>query len=114
MCIRDSPSEKEMQDMIAKAHIHLLPAYIKTGMKIKLLNALFNGRHVVVNEAMIADSGLEPLCHVGTTANAFKDLIAQLYHQPFTEDEIRLRNKVLVPRFNNEANVIKQIGWIWG
>lgn len=113
-CLVGNPTEKEMQDMIAKAHIHLLPSYIKTGMKVKLLNALFNGRHVVVNEATIADSGLEPLCHIGTTANAFKDLVAQLYHQPFTEDEIRLRNKVLVPRFNNEANAKKQIGWIWG
>ncbi len=113
-CVVGNPSEKEMQDMIAKAHIHLLPSYIHTGMKMKLLNALYNGRHVVVNEATIADSGLEPLCHVGTTANAFRDLVAQLYHQPFTEDEIRLRKKILLPRFNNEANAKKQVGWIWG
>lgn len=113
-CLVANPSEKEMQDMIAKAHINVLPAYISTGMKFKLLNALFNGRHVVVNEAMIADSGLEPLCHTGSTANAFKEIIMQLYHQPFSEEEIKLRKKWLVPRFNNTANAQKQVGWIWG
>ncbi len=113
-CLVPNPSEKEMQDMITKAHIHLIPSYIDTGMKVKLLNTLYNGRHIVVNEATVAGTGLEPACHIGTTANAFKDLIAQLYHQPFTQEEITLRKKLLDGRFSNEKNAIKQIGWIWG
>ncbi|KAF0241200.1 MAG: hypothetical protein FD183_784 [Chitinophagaceae bacterium] len=113
-CLVANPSEKEMQDMIAKAHIHLLPSFIHTGMKVKLLNTLYNGRHCVVNEATIADSGLEPACHVGSSANAFQEIIAQLYHQPFTAEEILLRKNLLEHRFSNEQNAIKQVGWIWG
>lgn len=113
-CLVANPSEKEMQDMITKAHIHLLPSFIHTGMKVKLLNTLYNGRHCVVNEATIANSGLEPACHIGSTPNAFQEIIAQLYHQPFTAEEILLRKKLLTNRFSNEQNALKQIGWIWG
>ena len=113
-CLVANPSEKEMQDMIAKAHINLIPSYTTTGMKVKLVNALFNGRHCVVNEATVNGSGLESACHIGTTANAFREIIAQLYHQPFTSDEIELRKRLLTPMFNNEMNAKKQVGWIWG
>lgn len=113
-CLVANPSEKEMQDMIAKAHINVIPSFTTTGMKTKLVNALFHGRHCVVNDATIAGSGLEAACHIGTTANAFCDIIAQLYHQPFTPDEIELRKHLLTPMFNNEANAKKQVGWIWG
>ena len=100
--------------MIAKAHINLIPSYTTTGMKVKLLNALFNGRHCVVNEATVAGSGLESACHIGTTANAFSEIIVQLYHQPFTRHEIDLRKRLLTNIFNNEANAKKQVKWIWG
>ena len=36
--------------MIAKAQINILPSYTHTGIKIKLVNAIFNGRHCLVNE----------------------------------------------------------------
>lgn len=113
-CLVANPSEKEMQDMIAKAHILVIPSYTSTGMKIKLVNALFNGRHCVVNDATIAGSGLESACHIGTSANAFCDIIAQLYYQPFTSDETELRKRLLIPMFNNEVNAKKQIARIWG
>jgi hypothetical protein len=113
-CLVANPNHKEMQDMIAKAHIHVIPSYTTTGMKVKLLNALFNGRHCVVNDATVEGTGLESSCHIGTSAEAFRQIIAQLYHQPFAEEEIRLRKHLLEGRFNNEQNARKQLKWIWG
>lgn len=113
-CLVANPSEKEMQDMIAKAHIHVIPSFTTTGIKLKLLNVLFNGRHCVVNEATVAGSGLESACHIGTTANAFCEIIAQLYHQPFTVDEVELRKRLLNGMFDNEKNAKKIINRIWG
>lgn len=113
-CLVADLSDKAMQDMIAKAHINVIPSYTTTGIKIKLINALFNGRHCVVNEATVAGSGLASACHIGTTANAFREIIAQLYHQPLGSEEIELRKRLLSGMFNNEANAKKQVGWIWG
>ena len=78
-----NPGEAEMQDMICKAHIHVLPSFSRTGIKIKLLNALFNGRHCMVNTAMI-EGTVSSTCHVINSAAEFKERISLLYHQPFT------------------------------
>jgi hypothetical protein len=112
-CVVANPSEQEMQDMIGKAQINILPSFNSTGIKLKLLNALFNGRHCVVNEATVLSTGLEPACHIGNNATAFKSLIVQLYHQPFAEEEIRLRKKLLCPNFDNNKNAQRLIQWIF-
>ncbi len=112
-CVVANPSEEELQDMIRKAQINVLPSFICTGIKLKLLNALFNGRHCVVNDATVSSTGLEPACHVGANAEAFKSIIVQLYHKPFTEDEILIRKKLLNTTFNNRQNAQRLIQWIW-
>ncbi|MGN6616821.1 MAG: glycosyltransferase [Ilyomonas sp.] len=107
-----NPSETEMQQMIQEAHIHVLPSFNSTGIKLKFLNALYNGRHCVVNNAMIGGTSLDDLCHVSNTASSMQHLIEQLYHQPFKEDEIELRKHVLHQAYNNEANAKQIVEWI--
>ena len=67
-CLVANPNETQMADIISKAHIHVLPSFNNTGIKIKLLNALFNGRHCVVNNPMVGGTQLGPLCHIVNTA----------------------------------------------
>ncbi len=112
-CLIADPTEKEMQDIVEKAHIHILPSYTHTGMKLKLLNAVFNGRHCIVNPATVTGSGLEAACHTGTTANAFREIIVQLYHQPFTSEEIQLRKKLTSGMFDNALGAEWMIKAIW-
>jgi glycosyltransferase involved in cell wall biosynthesis len=112
-CLLANPAEDEMRDLLAKAQINVLPSFNETGIKLKLLNSLFNGRHCVVNDAAVELSGLEPACHIGTTAESFREIIIQLYHQPFTGEEIRLREKVLGSQYNNRLNAKKLIALIW-
>jgi hypothetical protein len=114
-CLVSDPSEAEMNDLIRKAHINVLPCFNKniTGIRLKLLHALFEGRHCIVNEPMVKGTGLEAACHTGTTANGFASIIAQLYHQPFTDDEIRLRRRLLGDTYNNEKNTQQLIQWLW-
>jgi hypothetical protein len=112
--INADPSDEEMRDVIAKAHIHVLPSFNNTGIKIKLLNALFNGRHCVVNDAMIEGTHLEAMCHIVNDAGEFRERIQLLYHQPFTADERNYRKQTLMKAFNNSANAAQLVKWIWG
>ena len=114
-CLVADPSESEMNDLVRKAHINLLPAFNKniTGIRFKLLHALFEGRHCVVTDAMINGTGLEAACHIGTNANAFASIITQLYHQPFATEEITLRKKLLEGTYNNEKNAKQLIQYLW-
>ena len=110
-----NPIESELNDLIRKAHINVLPYFNKnvTGIRLKLLHALFEGRHCVVNEPMTRGTGLEAACHTGTTANAFASIIEQLYHQPFTQEEILLRKKLLGDNYDNEKNTRQLIQYLY-
>lgn len=112
-CLVANPAEAEMNDMVAKAHIHILPSYSNTGIKLKLLNALFNGRYCLVNNNTAAGSGVESLCQFAETAEDFVTKITELYVQPFTNAAIEERKKVLAALFSNEANAKQQVKWIW-
>jgi len=114
-CLVANPSETEINDLVRKAHIHVLPGFNKniTGIRLKLLHALFEGRHCVTNDAMVEGTGLESACHIGNNADAFASIIMQLYHHPFGEDEILLRKKLLENTFNNSANTEMLSQYLW-
>lgn len=112
-CLIENPDEDQMSDLIAKAQINILPSFNETGIKLKLVNALFNGRHCIVNEAAVAQTGLDVACHIGTTPLSFQEIIMQLYHHVFGEEEIRLRKKLLCQVFNNERNAEKLMDMIF-
>ena len=113
VCLIANPSDEEIQDLIAKAQVNILPSFNCTGIKLKLLNALFNGRHCVVNTDAVHSTGLESVCHIGNSAEEMRRLIEELYAQPFTSEEIDLRKELLSQRFNNAENAEKLIQWIW-
>jgi glycosyltransferase involved in cell wall biosynthesis len=113
-CIVANPDEKEMQDMIAKAHVNILPSFSNSGIKLKLINALFKGKHCVVNTATVAGSALEKLCHIADDVEGMQKTIIQLFEQPYSISEIGMRTQLLQQTFNNEKNAKQQVQWIWG
>ena len=113
ICVVANPDEKEMCDLISKAQINILPSMNVTGIKLKLLNVLFNGRHAIVNEATVKGTGFGPACHIAGNASGFKSIVTQLYHRPFTEDETILRSSLLQNVFDNKKNAERLIQWIW-
>jgi len=112
-CLVANPGEKEMRELVAKAHINVIPSFNDTGIKLKLLMALCYGKHCLVNENTIRDTGLEDACHVGNNADSFASIIAQLYHLPFDEAEISLRKKLMGQHFDNSKNARQLIQLIW-
>lgn len=106
-CLVANPGDAEMQDLIARAQVNILPSFNNTGVKLKLINAVFNGRHCLVNEAAVSGSGLAPYCHTAETATDFVNAIQTLYHQPFTLNDIEERQGGLQRLYNNRANAEK-------
>jgi hypothetical protein len=107
-----NPSEQEMNELIQTAHIHLLPSFNTTGIKIKLLNALFNGRFIITNAAAVEGTGLEMLCSLAETPSDYIKKIEELFQLPFSQNEINKRNEVLKSQFNNEKNGRQLIEWL--
>ena len=112
-CLVANPTDKELHDMIAKAQINILPSFNNTGVKLKLLNALYNGRHCLVNKAGVAGSGLANICQIAEDAAEFKAAIHHLYETPFAENENNLRQELLNSLYDNKKNVAKIIEVFW-
>ena len=112
-CLVANPSDKELHDMIAKAQINILPSFNNTGIKLKLLNALYNGRHCLVNKAGVEGSGLNRLCTIAEDADDFKTAIRYLYAIPYTKEENEKRQLLLQQLYNNQKNADKLIEIFW-
>ncbi len=90
-----NPDENSLQKLIQEAHIHVLPSFQQTGMKLKLLNALFAGRHCIVNDTAI-ETRLAKTVSVAVDQHAFLQQIRDLMGRPFTIEDIMLRKEALI------------------
>jgi hypothetical protein len=98
-----NPPEKEMQELIAEAHVHCLYTAQPTGLKLKLLNVLFKGRFIVCNTNMLKGTGLKQDSGLRIT-ESFADEVNACFERSFSEDLITERKGIL-ERFSNEKNI---------
>ncbi len=96
-----------MPELIREAQINLVHSFQPTGIKLKLLTALFNGRHCIANSEAVRNSGLESLCHVSQDAGKIKELVHQLMEIPFTDGDIMKRETILKKSYSNRENAKK-------
>ena len=92
---------------MADAQVNILRTDQPTGMKIKLLHALFCGRHCLVNSPMVAGTGLGDLCCVADTAEAMRSELNRLMQTDFTDADASLRADRLSPYIT--ANAVRPI-----
>jgi len=103
-CLVENPSEFELDDLIRKAQVNILPSYNSTGVKLKLINALFNGRHCLVNKAAAEGTAVEDACISAEDAKEFSNEILRLFEKPFTEEDILKRKQILGELYDNNKN----------
>lgn len=108
-----NPDEAALQKLIQEAHINILPAANNTGVKLKILNALFNGRFCVVNEAAVRGTNLAGLCQVAASAKEYKTILEKLAKENFTQEAIQQRQIKLLAEYNNEKNALLLNSWIY-
>ena len=99
-----NPENSEMEKLIKEAHINLLLTFQATGLKLKLLNVLFNGRFTLVNEMMLAGTGLDNLCEIANDVTSIKQKINELFETDFSETEIEKRKVELNKNYSNANN----------
>lgn len=111
--VEANPVAERIDQLIGEAHIHLLVTFQDTGLKLKLLNSLFAGRHVVVNPPMLAGSGLDELCHIAETPEQMIATCRRLMKQPFTASEIERRKQLLFPTYSNRYQAEQLVRMIY-
>ncbi len=104
--LQDIPKER-IHQMIHKARVNILPTFQSTGIKLKLLNALFRGNHCLVNTPMIKQTGLEELCICRDDPSEMGEALDRLMQRSLTKEEKEHRKTLLERNFSNRANATK-------
>lgn len=97
-----NPTEIEMQNLIQNAHIHVLPSFQDTGMKLKLMNALFAGRFCILNQANIDDTLMDAVIFADSVPN-FKQKILSTMGREFSESDKMDRQKIMHKYLNKTS-----------
>jgi glycosyltransferase involved in cell wall biosynthesis len=100
------PPMDELNALIRDAHINILPSINNTGVKLKLLHALFEGRFCVTNTNGIKGSRISSNVHVANEPIEYIQLIQQLFAKDFTQQDI-LERKGILATYSNPLNAQK-------
>lgn len=103
------PDMNEMQELVLNAHINIIHAKNAHGFKLKLLTALYTGRHCITNSVITANNALASLCHDADTDDELIRKAGILMQKPFTEKHISDREKILSENFSNSKNMVRII-----
>lgn len=106
-----NPSAQQMSLLIGKAAINLLITFQPTGLKLKLLTALFAGGHCLVNSPMLTGTGLDKACIVADTPGEMASAIEQAMQKPFDETA-RLTRITLLELYDNRKNIDRITGFM--
>lgn len=110
-CIVENISEFEMDDLIAKAQINVLPSFNQTGIKLKVLHAMFKGRHCIVNKEAIEGAEIEEGYLLYDGSADLTDLVNQFFNIPFTESDYSSRSRGL-ELYDNKNLIDKITAWL--
>ena len=105
----ENPEDDDLQELIRNAHINILVTTQSTGLKLKLLNALFNGRYCVVNDKMVECLDINDLCIIANTADEIKTVVSDLMTKPFVEEQVAIRKSRMAAFYNASRTTDKLV-----
>lgn len=109
----ENPSPDEMENLVINAQLHCLYTDQGTGLKLKLINVLFKGRFILLNDKMLNGVPIPAqLFHVENNLEEWKKKIDEIMRVHFSVIDIEHRKNSL-SLFNDELNSKKMIQWIW-
>ena len=107
--LKANPDDAEMMELLRNAQINVLVTNQPTGLKLKLLNALYNGRFCLVNDDMVRGTSLERLCVIAETPEEFIAEIKRLMKEDFTDEDIDERDEAMKELYQNDKNALTLI-----
>ncbi|MFN2314188.1 MAG: hypothetical protein ABR531_07000 [Bacteroidales bacterium] len=107
-----NPSVNQMSELITNAQVCLLNASQPSGMKLKLINSLCSGRHVITSAPVVAGTRLESLCNIASDPGEWVSMTERLMQADFTPEMRLKRDRVLHEVADNTLNARKIIEFL--
>jgi hypothetical protein len=106
-----NPEQEQMDQLVREAQVNILPSFNTTGLKLKLLHALYEGRHCLTNAAGIAGTGFDSIVSIAETPEEFRALTQILWEREFSEEDRDQRTKV-TRDYSNSRNAALLNAWL--
>lgn len=98
--------QNNLYRLFENAHINALPTFQNTGIKLKLLNTLRQGKFIIANDPMINETGLETLCEKANSKAEFLSKTAKLFDQNY-ESSFEAEREKLLENFDSVTSAKK-------
>lgn len=102
----DAASNEALDHLIANAHINTLFSFQKSGTKLKVFNALYKGRHCVLNKNMVDDPEILKICEVVNTKAEYRQTVEALFSKPYIAHDKR---QIALEKYSPKLNAQKII-----
>jgi len=107
LSVVNNPSSAEMLELAKNASVHALPTFQDTGFKLKLLYSLATAPAIVVNQQMVANTGLEEFCEIAISPEEMAKKVTELHQSPPDKGMLKKRESYLSTHFSNHQNALK-------
>lgn len=104
-----NPDDDTLFGLIRNAHVNVLVTFQPTGLKLKLLNTLYQGRFCLVNKHMVTGTGLDQLCEIANSDKEMKIKIDEVFKREFKHSEVERRKELLKGVYSNKSKAEKLI-----
>lgn len=94
-------NDDDLKQLFEETHLHVLYSFQQSGTKLKVINALFNGRHCLINSNMIDDERIKELCFIADNELDFKETSRKIMNKPFLPNQQR---QIVLNEVLNNAN----------
>lgn len=95
--------DHQLLELFHRAHVNVLYAFNNSGVKLKLINSLFQSRYVIANNKVIQGSGLDSLCIIADDKKEIMHQVLKTMDKDFSKEEISRRKEILRV-YSNEEN----------
>ncbi len=97
------PSIESLDVLVKEAQVHVLPSFNTTGVKLKLLHVLLEGRHCISNKTGVEGSLAEAAVTIAETPEAFIKEIERMFQKEMTAED-KQKRQALLALYDNKVN----------
>ncbi len=98
-------NNEQLDSLIKEAQINTLYSFQKSGTKLKVFNALFKGRHCIINTNMIDAPDVLKICEVVQTKEEYKRAVKKMFEKKFLLTQER-QNILKTYKAKNVAKIL--------